>query len=211
MGPPCSNRISRVPPYSNGSSFYRYGAITLFGPAFQPASRYVRARPSPRSLATTSGVSVDFLSSGYLDVSVPRVRFKNPMCSGFRYLISGSRTSAFRLEHGGTETGRWVSPFGYLRLITAALALPQLIAECHVLHRLSMPRHPPNALLRLIQSRRRKTLGSPPSNSITSNSIKFQQIPAAGTRLPPALRSGSKTWLGYAPRLLAANRISVPF
>ena len=30
--------------------------------------------PSPRSLATTSGVSVDFLSSGYLDVSVPRVR-----------------------------------------------------------------------------------------------------------------------------------------
>ena len=30
--------------------------------------------PSPRSLATTSGVSVDVLSSGYLDVSVPRVR-----------------------------------------------------------------------------------------------------------------------------------------
>ncbi len=28
----------------------------------------------PRSLATTSGVSVDVLSSGYLDVSVPRVR-----------------------------------------------------------------------------------------------------------------------------------------
>ena len=31
--------------------------------------------PGPRSLATTSGVSVDVLSSGYLDVSVPRVRF----------------------------------------------------------------------------------------------------------------------------------------
>jgi hypothetical protein len=31
--------------------------------------------PDPRSLATTSGVSVDVLSSGYLDVSVPRVRF----------------------------------------------------------------------------------------------------------------------------------------
>ena len=28
----------------------------------------------PRSLATTEGVSVDFLSYGYLDVSVPRVR-----------------------------------------------------------------------------------------------------------------------------------------
>ena len=30
--------------------------------------------PGPRSLATTNGVSVDVLSSGYLDVSVPRVR-----------------------------------------------------------------------------------------------------------------------------------------
>jgi hypothetical protein len=29
--------------------------------------------PNPRSLATTSGVSVDVLSSGYLDVSVLRV------------------------------------------------------------------------------------------------------------------------------------------
>ena len=28
---------------------------------------------SPRSLVTTSGVSVDFLSSGYLDISIPRV------------------------------------------------------------------------------------------------------------------------------------------
>jgi hypothetical protein len=32
--------------------------------------------PGPRSLATTNGVSVDVLSSGYLDVSVPRVRSK---------------------------------------------------------------------------------------------------------------------------------------
>ncbi len=31
-------------------------------------------RASPRSLAATEGISVDFFSSGYLDVSVPRVR-----------------------------------------------------------------------------------------------------------------------------------------
>ena len=30
-----------------------------------------------------------------------------------------------------------------------ALASPGLIAECHVLHRLLLPRHPPNALLAL--------------------------------------------------------------
>ena len=33
--------------------------------------------PGPRSLATTSGVSVDVLSSGYLDVSVPQVRLQH--------------------------------------------------------------------------------------------------------------------------------------
>ncbi len=37
--------------------------------------------PDPRSLATTYGVSVDVLSSGYLDVSVPRVRLQTPIYS----------------------------------------------------------------------------------------------------------------------------------
>ena len=39
------------------------------------SSKEIRHWPGPRSLATTNGVSVDVLSSGYLDVSVPRVRF----------------------------------------------------------------------------------------------------------------------------------------
>lgn len=42
--------------------------------------------PGPRSLATTSGVSVDVLSSRYLDVSVPWVRLKPPMYSEISYL-----------------------------------------------------------------------------------------------------------------------------
>jgi hypothetical protein len=42
--------------------------------------------PGPRSLATTSGVSVDVLSSGYLDVSVPRVRLLN-LCIQFRITL----------------------------------------------------------------------------------------------------------------------------
>ena len=41
--------------------------------------------PGPRSLATTNGVSVDVLSSRYLDVSVPWVRLKPPIL--FRSLI----------------------------------------------------------------------------------------------------------------------------
>ena len=39
------------------------------------SSKNNRHWPGPRSLATTNGVSVDVLSSGYLDVSVPQVRF----------------------------------------------------------------------------------------------------------------------------------------
>jgi hypothetical protein len=35
----------------------------------------------PRSLATTRGISIDFSSSGYLDVSVHRVRSHTPMDS----------------------------------------------------------------------------------------------------------------------------------
>ena len=37
--------------------------------------------PAPRSLAATRGISFDFSSSGYLDVSVPRVASGAPMCS----------------------------------------------------------------------------------------------------------------------------------
>ena len=52
--------------------------------------------PDPLSLATTYGVSVDVLSSGYLDVSVHRVRL---------------------LSHGMSSTCR-VAPFGYPRIIS---------------------------------------------------------------------------------------------
>ena len=69
---------------------FDYGACTLFGGPFNvlllsvtvphrgpttPALRLVWALP--RSLAATGGISVDFFSSGYLDVSVPPVRLIN--------------------------------------------------------------------------------------------------------------------------------------
>ena len=94
MVPPVSHRVSRVRRYS-GSSLIRFsfrlrGSHPLW-PAFPYRStnlsyRYVSPQPRginpsvwplPRSLATTGGISVDFSSSPYLDVSVqavPRVR-----------------------------------------------------------------------------------------------------------------------------------------
>ena len=61
--------------------------------------------PLPRSLATTSGISVDVFSSPYLDVSVQAV----PLT----YLF-----------YSVCDTFRWVSPFGNLR-INAYLQLPE--------------------------------------------------------------------------------------
>ena len=60
----------------NKISFYPYRTITYFV-SFSKLFRFLRFHRSarPRSLATTSGVSFDFLSSGYLDVSIPQVRF----------------------------------------------------------------------------------------------------------------------------------------
>jgi hypothetical protein len=86
--------------------------------------------PGPGSLATTTGVSVDVLSSRYLDVSVPWVCLKPPILFGS--LIPSldnrkSKTLAARtakawhqislLEHQDTRSWssgyrRWVSPFG---------------------------------------------------------------------------------------------------
>ncbi len=54
--------------------------------------------PDPRSLATTNGVLVDVLSSGYLDVSVPRVRSYSPMNSENKSLLVisvGPKTALF--------------------------------------------------------------------------------------------------------------------
>jgi hypothetical protein len=63
--------------------------------------------PGPRSLATTNGVSVDVLSSRYLDVSVPWVRLKPPILFGS--LIPSldnrkSKTSRLGIGYGYSNT-----------------------------------------------------------------------------------------------------------
>jgi hypothetical protein len=79
--------------------------------------------PGPRSLATTSGVSVDVLSSGYLDVSVPRVCLLN-LCIQFNIPRCELQSPHPVLRQGLTaEVRRWVSPFGNSR-IKACSRLP---------------------------------------------------------------------------------------
>ena len=87
--------------------------------------------PGPRSLATTNGVSVDVLSSRYLDVSVPWVRFETPMYSGSQYFLltivspnTASRPIARPAPSWNNNCRKWVSPFGNLR-IKARSQLPE--------------------------------------------------------------------------------------
>ena len=90
MVPPASHRISRVPRYS-GTDYLFSLSPTGLSPSSEPLSRsfgsaIVRSRlpstpcvrrpmvwPLTSSLATTKVIEFSFFSSGYLDVSLPRV------------------------------------------------------------------------------------------------------------------------------------------
>ena len=79
--------------------------------------------PGPRSLAATDGVSVDVLSFGYLDVSVPRVRFLSLFYSKIRYLAMTPRnrsatgkTCVSPVPFRFSRSRRWVAPFGNPRI-----------------------------------------------------------------------------------------------
>ena len=136
---PSSLRIPRVRRYSGFCSLpfrFRLSGSHTLRRAFPCASANSRIRyavrtpeillppvwPLPRSLATTCGISVDFSSSGYLDVSVPRV----------------PRVRLFYSPHAVWFFTIRVPPFGYLRV----KAYLQLTAAYRSLSR---PSSAPNA------------------------------------------------------------------
>ena len=108
-----------------------------YNPHATTAAAYHIARvwALPFSLATTQGVEVSFLSSGYLDVSVPQLASTCPMDSG-RSTRALPRVS-FLIRRSRDQRSVSTSP--------------GLIAAAHVLHRLLAPRHPPCALILLIE------------------------------------------------------------
>ncbi len=102
MVPPASHRVPRAPCYSGsltvteGSCFciqdyhllwsdfpdrFAYNAFVTPYQRPQPREASFSVWANPLSLAATYGVSVDFLSCRYGDVSVPCVSFKWPMHS----------------------------------------------------------------------------------------------------------------------------------
>ena len=92
MVPPSSHRVSRVRRYSGYSwptPLFAYRTLTFYGllshtirltynlhvAVLTPKIFLLSVWPPPRSLATTCGISVDFFSSPYLDVSVQAVPY----------------------------------------------------------------------------------------------------------------------------------------
>ena len=92
MVPARSDKVSRVSSYSGYRlviSSFAYGTFTVYGWLSQnhstkfdesimrsePRNARIPVWPLSRSLAATKGISFDFFSSGYLDVSVHRVVF----------------------------------------------------------------------------------------------------------------------------------------
>ena len=90
-----------------------YGAITLYRQAFQlvPLNPQ-RLRANSRSLAATKEISVDFFSSGYLDVSVLPVRL-NKLCI---HLLILAYASGFPHSEIEDYNGFYHLIFAYRRL-----------------------------------------------------------------------------------------------
>ena len=144
---PSSHRVSRVRRYSGYSlsvPSFAYGTLT---PSGRPSHAVPldssdhdagpnpddpegpSVWPLPRSLATTSGLSVDVFSSPYLDVSVQGVPF----------------VQLFDSLHDTQVLPVWVSPFGDLRII-AHLQLPEAFRS------LSRPSSAPGAKASTLRS-----------------------------------------------------------
>ena len=132
MVPPCSDRISRVPPYSRMFRHLRIRGYHPLWPDFPDRSTY---------LPNTTGlfrVRSPLLAESLL-MSFP------PGTEMFQFPGFASQAYVFSLRYrlrGGL-------PHSDIHGSTPARGSPWLFAACHVLHRLLVPRHPPNALISL--------------------------------------------------------------
>ena len=132
MVPPRSDRITRVPPYSRIGWSLRIRGYHPLWPVFPDRSAY----PQP-----TTGL----------------LRFRSPLLAESRLMSVPPGTEMFQFP--GFASGSYEFRSGYpqrgglphsdIHGSTPARGSPWLFAACHVLHRLLVPRHPPNALLLL--------------------------------------------------------------
>ena len=150
MVPACSRKVPRVSRYSGSRHVcfpFVYGTFTLSGLLSQNRSTRITEsimRSEPRnartpvwalSISLAATLEIDkfsFSSSGYLDVSVPRVPHVQ-LCIH----CTLTEVSSAGFPHSDIS--------GSLDMCSS----PKLFAAYHVFHRLLVPRHPPCALTTL--------------------------------------------------------------
>ena len=106
-----SNRISRVPPYLIRPSELPIRGCHPLWLCFPTHSSHSSGSAGSRSLAATREVSIDVLSSGYLDVSVPRV------CS-----LAGTPYGVGFPIRKSTDQSLFAAPHGLSQRITSFIA-----------------------------------------------------------------------------------------
>ncbi len=127
----CSDRISRVPPYLIRPIMLPIRGCHPYRAAFQLLLVTIMARLVPVRSPLLREYHIDFLSSGYLDVSVPRVCSFNPMYSGQKYLFyrisECHRHSITQYQVGSPiqrsmDQGLFSAPHGLSQSITSFIA-----------------------------------------------------------------------------------------
>ena len=143
MVPPASHRISRVPRYS-GTNYLLSPSLTGLSPSSASLSRnfrsaIVRCRlpatpvvrrppvwPLSSSLATTKEIEFSFFSSGYLDVSLPRVPSCKTMDSSYGDCALPQPGSPIRISW---DQSLLAAPPGFSQLIAFFFG-----NQCHGIH-----------------------------------------------------------------------------
>lgn len=172
---------------------FDYRAVTSYGGPFQtssstsflcnsvqsvlqPQEASLLVWANPVSLAATQGIAFAFSSSGYLDVSVPRV------CLLISY--------EFRYGYHSITSGGF--PHSEISGSKLAYSSPKHIGVRPVLHRLLVPRHPgrqPNCLDADIQYRAYPILLRPPIAQMVRRWYRNINLLSIAYAFRPRLRS----------------------
>ena len=147
MVPADSARISRVPAYSGADSLrmtaFAYGAFTLCGPSFQ---RVLLASSDRFGVGpTTPCGALPRPRFGLLRVRSPLLT-QSLVCFLLLRVMRCFSSPGSPLAWQGAATACGGLPHSEIRGLTGICPSPRLIAACHVLRRLPVPRHSPCAL-----------------------------------------------------------------
>ena len=127
---PSSDRIPRAPPYSILHILLPITGLSPSSVNFPKLFfyRYMSFLAGPISLATTLGVSVDFLSLSYLDVSVRSVRF---ITLSFQIMMTSRSGFPIRISQ---DYRLFITPLSFSQCITSFFA-----SDCQGIHQMPLP------------------------------------------------------------------------